>query len=125
MTVFSDEFEADAIPDLFAEFGEVVTLTPYGDDPITLTAMVPCNTDDRDLETSDSSVDVLEVTILRDPSSSYGGLADVTSKMTLVRTESEGSGSNPYAFTGTVIEKTDKWHILKFERDRITRLGRR
>ncbi len=76
MARFDDDYAAAGVPALMWEFGDSITYTPAGGSPVALTADVGKeHYGEVDTENGRRLRRERQVTICRDPSSDYGGVA--------------------------------------------------
>ena len=81
VSTFSDKFEALGLPPLFDKFGEAVQYLVTGEDAVDLTAIVGAeSTEVVDGEHGQVRVRTRTVTISRDASGDYGGVAAVSDR---------------------------------------------
>jgi hypothetical protein len=102
-------------------FARPVAIREDGKPDRTILAVCRRTVADRQEHVTDTSMEMLAVTVGRDETHEKGGIAEARRGLKLVR---DGE-TDAYAFEGTVLEETEYSLVLQFARPKLTTLGRR
>ena len=109
---------------MLAHYGEVVMVWSDHEDERPLTAVVRETANEETQNLTETDVELVTVRVGRDPAHELGGIAEPEPTLRM-RREDDDAGSDPYAFTGEVLEKNPHSLLLRFTRRRVTRIGQR